>query len=233
MEKEQINLHVNGDKVTILHGLLNTPKEPLKVEITGNIDTISRYLEKKEIEIKDSHVIINRENLTVTLITDERDPYKKSVIIAGLEISEDVMAFEINSGKQYSPRDLAEMLKMNRYCFSSKEQANKLITDLMNFKAKIDREIEQKNDNRGNVSAVKHQVVQSNLPEVFSIDAEIYKGTGKKNIPIEVVIHADTLACQLVSAEFNELKKEVRDSIIDTEMAKIKSLQPELLIIEC
>lgn len=68
----------------------------------------------------------------------------------------------------------------------------KLVTDLQNFKAKVDKEIEQSNNNRGDRRILINQAVEHNLPEAFTLILPIFKGTAKQTIAVEVYVNRPT-----------------------------------------
>jgi hypothetical protein len=208
-------------------------KEPEKVVINGNIDSISRWLGKRvsEINQKKAHVIVSRDDLALVLTIDE-DNFYKSHIQGSLKLSPEVELFEINTGKRISPFDLAEKIKMNRSCFESKEVAMKLVSDLRNFKAKVDKQIEQSKDDRANYNLKKIQAVESNLPEAFDLVIPIFKGQPPVKVTIEVSIDANSLDCSLVSPSVNDIINETRDKLIEAELDLINELAPDIAIIE-
>lgn len=232
--ENKINVTVEGNQITILEGKANTPKEPINLGIIGNIDSISRFLEKRlSLAYSDSHVIVNREKLKMALMLNPTNPYTAGVVEGKIIEPEIINSLGINTGKHYMPHELADFLKMNRFLFTSKDVANNLISELRDFKAKIDKECEMRKDERGNIAAKRSQIVNSNIPDGFVIEIEIFKGLGKKAVAVEICINPETIGCTLISPQLNEIRQEILNEIIDSEIEKIKKLQPELLIIEC
>ena len=108
----------------------------------------------------------------------------------------------------------------------------KLVTELQNFKAKVDKELESSNNNRGDRRVLVNQVVQSNLPEAFTLIIPLFKGTPKQTIQAEVYINPSDLSCTLVSPEANDLLEEMRDKEIDLVLERIQKVCPHIVIIE-
>ena len=108
----------------------------------------------------------------------------------------------------------------------------KLVSELQNFRAKVDKEIENSNNNRGDRRMLVNQVVQSNLPEAFNLIIPLFKGTPKSTIQVEVYVNPNDFSCTLVSPEAVEIMQGARDNIIDSVLTEIINLCPGIVIIE-
>lgn len=101
--------------------------------------------------------------------------------------------FAINTGDYIGAFEMADMIKAYRSYFTSQADAMKLVNELRNFKAKIDKEIEASDDKRGNTKFLRSQIVESNLPKSFKLEIPIFKGQPKKTIEVEVEVNPDNL----------------------------------------
>jgi hypothetical protein len=223
---ENLNVKIeklDGNTLTVLQGNFVAPKEPVKIEISGNIDSPVNFLLERvsELTLKKCHLIINRENMTITLVINEDDPLTRGKISGKLELHPDFKKFKINSGETWTSFDLADLIKMNRSFFSSKEVAMKLVSQLRDFQAKVNKQIDAFRDDRANFNVKKAQVVESNLPDVFSLVIPIFKGQAKYNVPVEINIHPESLSCQLCSPEVNDLVNDFKDLAINNQLERI------------
>lgn len=208
-------------------------REPIKVEINGTIDAAARWLETRFdcIVPKTCHVLVNRENLSVELQCNENN-YYGTIVLGSLTISPEFKRFGINEGNYITNFEMAELFKMNRTFFESKTIAMKLVSDLQNFKARVDKDIENSNNNRGDRRLLINQAVEHNLPEAFNLVLPIFKGTEKQTINVEVYVNPSDFSCTLVSAEANDLIEEMRNREIDAVIDRIKTRCPDIVIIE-
>ncbi len=213
-------------------------KEPEKIDISGNIDSPFRFLEQRAanlslnlVDHKASHVLVNRDEKNITLIVDEKN-YYYGRIIGKLSFTTEYESFEINSGKQWEIKKLAQFLRLNKYYFSDKNEAAKLVKDLMNFEAKVDKEVKDKQDNRAGIDFVRRQVVQTNLPERFNLQMRIFKGGERMTFPVEIDIDPYSFNCSFVSEFAAEMIDGDIESIIDGQVKEIEQNFPEILIIE-
>ncbi len=209
--------------------------EPVKVVIAGTLDSPARWLETRMrlglVNQGTNHVLVDRENLSITLQCNENNHYG-SKIDGSLIISPEFNKFGINEGEYITNFEMAELFKMNRMCFENKSVAMKLVTELQNFKAKVDKDIEKMENNRGDRRLLVNQVVQSNLPENFNLHIPIFKGTPKQTINVEVYINPNDFSCTLVSPEANDLLEELRDHEFDAVLGRIQAVCPDIVIIE-
>jgi len=229
-----INLvNYKGSELVIREGKASDPINPVNVLIEGNIDSPLWWLKKKlsVINIVLCHLLVDREKGVMSLYVDDKGP-ATDCIKGRLDLHPDFVKFGINTGAQIDSHTLAEKIKMYRSCFKDKSTAMKLVSDLRNFTAKINKELEAIKDDRANYSLKKSQIVDTNLPDSFILVVPVFKGEKKQEIKIEINIDANTLNCSLISPDANDYISEFKDSIIDEQIEKILAIQPGLTIIE-
>lgn len=224
---------IGSKEYVIREGRAIELREPVKVVILGNIDAPLRWLSKRRdcIDQKESHVVVNREELCIKLRCVETDFYGTE-IRGKMELSQEYNTFAINKGQYITNFEMAELIKMNRSFFENRMVAMKLVSELQNFRAKVDKEIENSNNNRGDRRMLVNQVVQSNLPEAFNLNIPLFKGMKKATIQVEVYVNPNDFSCTLVSPEAAEGMQDMRDIEIDKVLNEIQSLCPAIAIIE-
>jgi hypothetical protein len=238
MKTEQILINgLSGNEIIFREGKAPDIFVPRSLRLTGNIDTVSRYLEKQKGTIPilegtmNANIEIDREKMTIKLYVDPKGQSFDS-IWGKLELHEDFLKFEINTGEEFSTTALAELFKMNRSCFKDRDAAMKLVKELRTFKAKIDKEVEKTSDDRANYTLHKSQAVDSNIPDNFYLVIPIFKGQPKHTIQVEININADSLNCSLISPEANDYISDQKNQIIDEQIKKIRDIVPDLCILE-
>lgn len=208
--------------------------EPVKVNITGNIDSPACWLEKRE-ELKQitnkCHVLVNRDKLEITLQVNE-NAYYGTLVKGRLVLSEAFKKFHINDGTSFTLQELAKLFKMNRSYFETKQIAMGLVTLLQNFKGKVNKDLEASNDNRGNKKIDFQQAVESNLPEAFTLHLPIFKGLEPEDIECELYVDPDDWSCQLISPDANDIIERYRDSTINEVISRIEAALPGVAVIE-
>lgn len=214
-------------------------KPPVQTYIVGTLGAPYEFLLKRhdqpdQINQKRCFILVDRNDMDITLITREDDPYLQGEVIGTLEVHPKFEEFGINSGKVWSPTELGMFIKMNRAYFKSKEENMRLVTELMNFKAKVDNTIEKSLKEKGDRTDNFSQVVNSNLPERFNLEIPIMKGYPAEDIEVETFaqINGREVAFLLISPGAQETMDLTRDGAIDEEMSKIRELTPDIVIIE-
>lgn len=214
------------------------PKEPIKIALSGTLDAPLEFLKKRldsgQFEQKRSHLLVNRENLTVKLVTNEHDAYEVGSVVGTLEFNAKFKEFGINTGKKWSPTELGLFIKMNRSFFVDKSTAMALTTELMNFKATVDSKIDRMMNEKGDKTDNFSQVVNSNLPPTFKIKIQIFKGYPAEELEIETFANIDgrEVSFALISPGANESLENLRDVAIDAVVTDIEALAPDIAIIE-
>lgn len=236
MESLKIEKVEGNCELTIREGMAIKPLElcpPIKTHLSGVIDTPAVFVENryKEINQKEAHVIVNRDNNTIILVINEKDGYTCGNVQGTLKKCFDFEKFNINTGHNWTPFDLADFIKMNRSFFIP-EVAKKLVETLRNFTAKVDTQIEKFKDDKANYRNIRNQAVNTNAPDEFQIQCSIFIGQPKQIINVEIVINPDTLNCVLISPEANDIIAQYKGTVFDTVCSRINSSAPDILIIE-
>lgn len=215
------------------------PKAPVKINLSGVIGSPVEYLTQRSKEgdqfnEKRAHVIVDREQVKITLIFNENDEYTRGQVEGKLSYHPKFVEFGINSGKGWEPNKLGEFFKMNRAFFPDRANNMQLVALLKGFEAKIESSIERERRENGSVKDNYSKVVQSNLPDVFKVRLPIFKGTPAEDLEVELYASVDgrDVALSLVSPGACQLLEDMRDKVIDEQVEAIRELCPGIVIIE-
>ena len=214
------------------------PKAPVKTKLNGVIGAVVEYLTKRintgQFAQKDCHILVNRENIEITLIINEADEYKRGEIVSKLGYNPKFIEFGINGGKVWTPTELGMFIKMNRVFFADRAENMKLVSCLMNFTADVNNKIDRAVKENGNRTDNFAQVVNSNLPESFTIQMPIFKGMQPETIEVETFaqVNGREVAFVLLSPGAQATLEDLRDKVIDEQLKQIREIAPEIAIIE-
>lgn len=240
-EKMVINLAPGQNEIILREGAapkVLDPKAPVKINIEGIITAPCEFLNKRinagQFEQKDCHIIVNREEIKVSLVVNESDEYKRGVVVGKLQYHPKFIEFGINTGKVWSPTELGLFVKMNRAFFGDKGTNMELVSKLMNFTATVNHQIEREVQENGNRKDNFAQTVNSNLPKVFNLNIPIFKGGKPESLEVETFAKIDgrEVAFVLLSPGAQATIEELRDKAIDEQLEAIKQIAPEIAIIE-
>lgn len=215
------------------------PKPPVKINLSGVIGAPAEFLAKRldqedQINQKRCHVIVNREDISITLITSENDEYNRGNIKGTLSMHPKFVEFGINESKIWTPTELGMFFKMNRAFFPDKSENMRLVTELMNFTATVNNSIEKSAKENGDRTDKFAQTVNSNLPKAFVLNIPIFKGSSSETLEVETFaqVNGREIAFILISPSANQVMEDIRDKVIDEQIAAIRSLAPDIAIIE-
>lgn len=243
-EKLQINLASGMDKVEVILREVNEVNElpvkaPRPICIEGVINSVTEFLLKRKDQIeqinqKRCHIVVNRENISILLIINENDEYNFGTVQGLLRNHPKFVEFGINSSKVWTPSALGLFFKMNRSFFKSKEENMTLVSELMNFKVKVDSSIERSLKESGDKTDNFSQVVNSNLPKSFTLKVPIFKGKPAEEIEVETFaqINGREVSFVLLSPGAQAAQEELRDKEIDAQLKEIRDICPDIAIIE-
>lgn len=241
-EKMIINCAPGTNEVIIREGKaapVLEPKAPVKTNLSGTIGTVVEYLTKRinaeQFLQKDCHILVDREKVSITLVTNEADEYKRGIVKGALAFNPSFVRFGINNAEtEWQPAELGLFCKMNRAFFADAKENMTLVTTLMNFKADVNVKMERSIAENGNRTDNFAQVVNSNLPAKFTLKIAIFKGMPAETLEVETFAKVDgrEVAFILLSPGANQTLEDLRNKVIDEQLAKIKEIAPEIAIIE-
>lgn len=215
------------------------PKAPVKINLSGVIGAPVEFLKKRLSEVeqinpKRCHVLVDRQKVSISLITSENDEYNTGKVVGTLQTHPKFIEFGINAGKNWEPNELGQFFKMNRAFFPDKAENMKLVSELKNFEATVNSKVEKQKSEKGDFKDNYSGVVMSNLPAAFTLELPIFKGMPAESIEVEFYasVNGRDVALQLVSPGACQLLEDLRDKVIDDEVVKIRELSPEIAIIE-
>lgn len=216
-----------GERIT---GTLSVPRlalEKLPRKVAIDMD------ESGDTILAHSYITVCREKGRMLFVQNTGMPEETGHYVGELTLAHKFKEFGINDpDKRRTTFDLAEVIKMNRKYFDTKEIAMKLVTTLRTFKAKVTKQIEDSDDKRGNTSMIRVQAVESNIPESFFLTLPIFAGYPPQRIAVEISIDAQDYSCALVSPDAADFIEQYTDELIDDELKAIVGLHPDLRIFE-
>ena len=221
-------------KIFYQENLAEVIHEENAVKFDGVISSPLTWLTKRinDIDQKSSHIIVEREKLSIELITEERNHFK-NVVSGSMKYDTTFKTFAINTETFRTNKDWAALFKKHKYAFESLLKANELIKSLLNFKAKVEKEYEEGKDNKGNITDnFKRTVLANSLPEEFELKLPIFKGQTAIIIPCVFEVNDNDLSLSLWSDFVQVEVNKARDETIDTILGDIREIAPEIVIFE-
>ena len=238
--EEKVNIVADGvSDITIRHGnaaKVLDEKEPVKINISGTIESVKNFIEKRvdTFDHKKAHISVNREELAIELVINECDAYTRGSVCGTIQMHPKFVEFGINRGKVWSPTELGLQMKMNRSFFPSLDENRKLVSTLMHFTADVNQKVDRMVQENGNRADSFTQVVNSNLPDKFTMRIPIFKGAAAETLEVETFAQVDgrEVKFMLLSPGANDTLESIRDAAIDRELDAIREMADDIVIIE-
>ncbi len=187
---------------------------------------------KSDAPLSFSYLQVDRDGMQIIFVEDAGAQWE-SRYTGNLMLNREFIKFGINNASvQYTPHELAELLKMKRTHFENKSVAMGLVSDLKKFEMKVEKHIEDHADERANKRVLKSQAVETNIPKNFKLKMPIFQGQEKVTFEVEISIDPTSLNCLLISPDANDYVIETRDDIFDEQIKEIKDLHSELRVFE-
>lgn len=226
--KNEITVQSTGPetKLVILEGKALEEKYPRKIDIVGNIESVSAFLKKRDngfdlqkVDQSKVIVIVDKEQMYIQLQLDPQNEFG-SVVKGVLELSPELEKFHINEAKTYKREELVQLIRFNRLAFDNKEQHEKVLNAYMAFEAKTSGEIGASNDTRGNRDASFKKVVSTNIPTEFTLLIPIFKGKEPLRFRVEICLDVTDGGARFwfESTELHELIETHREIIFNEEL---------------
>ncbi len=195
------------------------------VTIKGNIDAPSRFVEHRTTTPQNSYCYYSQTNGEIVLHTNDGEPFGQYSVIGKIAINKKYLALGINNPEAtLAPKVLARKFKMLRRMFPSRDDHMKICNTLNKFEANVKKELEESQNDRGDYTSLRNQIVESNIPESFLMKVPIIEGEEAVEILVHTVITADgnTLKCALESVDAAEYIEDFFETKVLEEVAKLE-----------
>ena len=226
-KKVQTMVENGVTNLVILEGKAPEQHNPQPVNIKGNIDAPSRFLEGKisEFEGSKAHCMVSKTDGVIMLVLNEQSVVDRYTIIGQISVSKKFNSLGINNDKTlYSPEELANKLKLLRSMFVSNMEHASICNTLRNLKAKVNADIEKADDRKGNVTQNFKQTVESNMPDAIKLKLPLLEGEDAIEIEVNVILeaHGSDIKCSLESVDAAELIESQFEQRVTQEVEKLK-----------
>ncbi|MBR4602244.1 MAG: DUF2303 family protein, partial [Prevotella sp.] len=160
--------------------------------------------------------------------------YTRGKVLGQLSFSEIFLKLGINGGKAWIPEQLGQFLKLNRSFFVDRDENMKVVSALKSFSAKVNQDVQRETSEKGDRTFKFKQAVDSNIPEKFKLKIPIFSGGDSVEIEVETyaTIDGTDVSIHLQSAGANDVVEDVKATVISDTIEKIRSVAPDIAIIE-
>ena len=209
------------------------------IKLRGTIRSPEEWLIQRcsEDDIKNSHIVVDYNNLSLTLFVNDRSTQLRDEIEGVIKLNPIIDELGINSPKKlWTPNELGEFLKMNGYVFSDQTERFNLINNLKSFNARVQKEIEDtEKQSEGKYKSIRDVIINSNLPkEPFYLCLDLFGLEGVYSFGVEIYLYGNSsegVTLRLVSSELSNIVNTNGKDIIANCIGDILNRFPKLAMI--
>lgn len=237
MENLTLKVDGNTNEIIFREGDALPPIAPKKIVISGDIKTVSSFIEKRKLigfdgvmqngdaglqTINADRVLVtvDKEKLSILMQLDPENEYGTEVT-AKLEMEPELLKFGIETGRKFTQQELIKLLKYGKRWFYDPAEQQKLLLAYMKLDVKVTADLtNDAPDGRGNRSNTFSKQVTSNIPADFIMSIPIFKGQDYKKFRVEICLDSTDGSTKfwLESVELMELIQIESENILKKEL---------------
>ena len=233
MENFHLKVENAGNEIIIREGKALEPVAPKKINITGDIKTVSSFIAKRkpassqldakpglqEINPDRALVTVDKNFLSIKLELDPENEYGTEVT-AKLSFTPELEQFCINKNRLFNREELIKLIRFNKIWFPDAEAHDKLLKAYQAFTATVNANIGKTSDTRGNVENAYKKTVETNVPDSFVLNIPIFKGMDKRRFRVEIAIDSTDASTKFwfESVELNDIIQVESQMILEKEL---------------
>lgn len=228
--KSELSITPKGETLTILEGKALEQQHPVKIRLSGNIESISNFLKKryagregKELQAVDKDlacVIVNKDQMKIALLLDPQNPFGTE-IEGQLLFTEELKSFHINDNTEFTREQLIKLLKFSKRLFADAQKHEEVLNSYMKLNLSGSTEIKSESDSRGNKDLAFKKTIQSQgIPKEFILDMPIFKGQQSERFRVEICLDVTDASVRfwLESVELVDIVDKRKNEIFDAQL---------------
>ena len=237
MSEEKIAINIEsfqGNELIIREGTALPLTHPKPLKISGRITNAYEYYEhrKSEINALNSHVLVDYRKFEITIFHNDTSATSEHNISGKLIFNPDLVKFCINEEKEYTDSQLIKLLRFSRRFFKDTSVFDSIYNALVNFSARVQKDVNKTNDFRGNtLNSLLTSISGHSVPESFILNIPIFEGFEPQEFQVKILLQDNNgLKFWLESTELFEMIATQSEQIIQTEVNKFDTKIPVFYI---
>ena len=236
---DNLHLKIEGGpgELIIRQGSALTLKDPKKIQVTGNINAVKEFLDKRtaingsvlqKLEKKSAVIVVDEEKGTISLFLDPEN-VDGTEIVGKLEATEYLQQFHLNGQKSFTQTELVKILRFSKQLFETPDKHEALLKAYQAFDFTANIKAAQEADLRGNKSNSLQKIIKTNLPEDFILYLPIFKGQARESFRVEICYDTSDASIKFWF-ESPELKALIDQRKIEIFEEELKTYQDYVII---
>lgn len=230
---ENLNLRldgVNGNTLTVLEGTALEQKQPEKIKLSGNIESIKQFLDKRysggkgkslqEVDKEKAVVLVDQNGMTIKLLLDPENFFGLEVL-ASLEVTPELKAFHINDNHEFTRESMIKLLKFNKRFFEDPLKHEGLLESYMKLNLSGTTQVKNESDDRGSKDLAFKKIINSqHIPLGFVLEMPVYKGQKVEKFRVDICLDVTDASVRFwfESVELLELMEMRKEEIFNKQL---------------
>ena len=231
-KKTKILVTQNGEKLIILHGkaqeeLPILPRKNIAIFSTDIFGPAKFWNSKKQLYTSvNSHVLYDKTKGAVRLILMETDATLRDEVSGKLSSNPELEQMDINSEKTFTHSVMMKKLRWSRGMFPNRDEYEKIVANLTNFKAKVETAIEKNDDKKGNTLNHVATTTSHQIPLTFNLKTNLFIGQPEIQFDVTIIVsvQGQELCFGLESMTLYEQQNKTRNEIVDDVLNQIEGV---------
>lgn len=223
----KINVFAEDGLLTIRQGQALPLKEPVAIEIDGDIKSVSAFLNVRkaagtgyqEIDISKAVITVDKKAMSICLETDPGNAFGTTVT-GKLEISEELKNFSINQNQTFRKEELVKLIKFNKLFFADAEKHAAMLLAFQKVSSTVNIRAGESSDERGNKERSFVKEVTTNAPTEFILQIPVFKNFANSRFRVEICLDVTEGSARFwfESVELHEIMQQQMAEIFATEL---------------
>jgi hypothetical protein len=215
--------------ITIFQGKALDPKEPLTIDLRGDINSVANFLKVRhqdggghglqEIFPDKAVVIVDKKEMSIQLFVDPEN-FHGAKVKGTLQLSDELQVWGINSTQTFTREALVKLIRFNKLHFDNKDKHEELLKAYQALNVQAIISSQQESDQRGNKKNNFEKNVTTNVPTEFILSIPIFKGQEVRTFRAEICLDVTDGGARFwfESVELHELIETLRDIIMNEQL---------------
>jgi len=233
-DKLQVNVFDTDSKaIVILEGEAAAPINKKGYKIDGCITAVVDFLSKRAstVDPLTSHIEVNTEAGTIVLIADADSPLSV-IVTASLKQPSHLAKFDIQGGSTKGLKEMGEMLRTHRFLFADTTEYDTLVSHMLNFKARVETDIEQSRNTSNSSSKRLHDKTVKVDQRLFKVKTPLFVGGEDKTFTVELCcdVTDGSAIFWLESLDYIEMTRAERERLLKEQITALRDKEYAIIL---
>ena len=221
----KVQVQTTEKEIIIREGEAANVYDPEQIVLSGIISAPADFATARKSTFNPLKVnVVADYTVKVITLTVNEDSKFKTIVTGKLEDFPELKEMCINGKKQFTHKELLDLIKFKGSFFKNKEQHIAMITALKKFDAKVQQEFENANDYKGAMATKKVVDIKTNLGLEFSLAIPMFTGGEVTTFLVDICVDINNggVIFWLESVELHDLQTKALETEFEKQLLRLK-----------